>query len=462
MALSRKMPRLMNCIPKALDSQVPDFNYTIDNEEIITELALPYLSLHTKGEDVEFIILDDIIIHGTSLRTVYQNLCELFNSRVHVSCIFRHERADIKDFVNSTDLSKIKTIDQETVDIYTEAIAETVKQCQLPIDMEFPIFKINSSIEDIKHAIDKYSPITLYYSGNKCLSYDFSAGPRVSNNVDFCKARFFDKKDFTLLEVFSPIIISESDILSLDKSLFGNTLYTPVWETLTRNLRIELNPEYKESPVQLIGQLRESFIRSLVVIANYIFSLSAFALNIDSILPAGIKNGIQLSKEDLSLLIGRRLAEEVYRSLMAAVETEETFITLREKYMDIPSSFAPKAFKSEIDGERFISAFLAGTPSDAFDSLFRFQHYTNPKFENPYIAYERLFFGETHDSLSEITSNFFSIEECTKELYLWIDENIDAGYIVPKFEVIRSDEGGVFWRRYFHAGIRKKEDTAPV
>ncbi|MDE7427598.1 MAG: hypothetical protein K2M79_07355 [Muribaculaceae bacterium] len=459
MALSRKMPRLMNCIVKTSDITDHNINVAIDAEEIITELALPFLSLNTNSEDVEFIILDDIIIHGTSLRIVYQNICEMFSSKAHVSCIFRHERANISDFVNTEDLSIIKSIDQKTVDAYTDAIAETVKQCQLPIDMEFPVFKLNSSIEEIKNAIDENSNLPLYYSSDRCLSYNLASFPTVSNNVDFCKARFFGKNDFTLLEIFSPIIISESDILSTDKSLFGNTLYSAIWEKLTRNLRIELNPDYKKSPVQMIAQLRESFIRSLVVIANYIFSLSAFAINADSILPFNLKKHIELSKSDLSLLIGRKLTDEVYGAMMAAVEMGETYSSPREKYMHIPSSFAPKAFKSEIDGERFLTAFLADTPSEAFDSIFKFQHYTNPKFENPYIAYERLFFGETHESLAETTSIFFDIEECTRELYYWIDENIDAGYIVPKFETVKSDDDGIFWRRFFHAGIRKKDNS---
>lgn len=166
-----------------------------------------------------------------------------------------------------------------------------------------------------------------------------------------------------------------------------------------------------------------------------------------------------LSKDDLSLLIGRNLADNVYESMMAAVKTREAFISPREVYLDIPSSFAPNAFESEIDRERFSAALVAGTPSEVFDRIFKYQHYTNPKFENPYIAYERLFFGETHKSLSEITSIFFK-EECDIELYTWIDENIDAGYIVPKYEVIKSQNGGLFWRRFFHAGIRRKGDAS--
>lgn len=461
-ALSRKMPRLMNWIlgtPHLKESITPNL---ISDEEIITELALPFLHSHTGGDDVEFVILDDIIIHGTSLRTVHQNICRLFDSKVHVACIFRHERANINDFVNPSDLSRIVSIPQASVDIYTGLMADIVGQYQLPIDMEFPIFRIGGSLREIEDMVDLSGLVHKFYSNDECVTYDFSSGPMVSNNVDFSKARFFGKDGFSLLEVFSPLVISETDLLSMEKGLFGDTLYTPLWERLTRNIRLELNPDYKESVVQFMTQLRESYIRSLMVIANYLFSLAAFAMNIDILLPPGLKDGIMLSKEDLSLLIGRNLAREVYQPMLAAVKAEESAVSPREMYLDVPSSFAPDAFETEMDGERFHAAIVAETPSDAFDRIFRFQHYTNPKFENPFIAYERLFFGETHESLSEFTSLFFDSEECHRELQIWIDANIDAGYIVPNYERVMSENGEIFWRRFFHAGIRKKTDMLPV
>ena len=462
-ALSRKMPRLMHWISSNSDC-LNDVNpQLLETNELITELAIPFLYFQLESNNIEFVILDDVIIHGTTLRTVYENLKALFHVNILISCIFRHERAEIRDFVDPADYSRMTEIPQATVDLYTELIAEKVKTSQLPIDMEFPIFRINQPIDTISENM-RNAQLTDRIIGldEIRITLDLKSRNMVSSNVDFCKARYFSKGEHTVLEIFSPMTITEQDLVSLKPELFDNGLYSALWERLTRNIRIALNPEYGENDIQTLPSLRDSFVRSLAVIGNYLYSISALCLNKKEILPDISDVDITLTARDLSLLIGEKLTIDIAPIIMTIVKTNEVVQSMREKYLSVPISFAPSTFETELEGEKFASSLNASKPAEIFDRIFNYQHYTNPKFENPYLTYERLFFGETVESLKKVMSFFFDADANLNDLQKWIDENIDAGYIIPKYEKIKAENGTTYWRRYFHAGIRRKLTRDPA
>lgn len=79
--------------------------------------------------------------------------------------------------------------------------------------------------------------------------------------------------------------------------------------------------------------------------------------------------------------------------------------------------------------------------------------------ENPSMI-ERFKFGESYESLLEkLRPKFFFPKKGELELriYKWIDEKIDMGIVVPKYEPSVDEYGRTYWRRYFRAG--ENEDT---
>lgn len=95
-ALSRKMPRFMDWFREKFCKETGiDLDLSIlDKVELTTELAIPFIWANDETDNLEFIILDDIIIHGTSLRYVAGDLHFLTNRKSHVSCIMRRMNAE--------------------------------------------------------------------------------------------------------------------------------------------------------------------------------------------------------------------------------------------------------------------------------------------------------------------------------------------------------------------------------
>lgn len=466
-ALSRKMPRFLRWFKKNIAGFTtnPDSMHLLNDVELSTELSIPFLFVERPWNNIDFIILDDIIIHGTSLKSVADELFFLTGNKPQMSCIVRLDRAVCPDNIPLADFEKIPVICETEADSFSDSLSTIVSENQLPLDMEFPVFKIKKSgftgeaISDIiKNFLtdsDQHGFVSsVYNTGVGKFAVDFMHKANVGLNVDFAKVRFFIKEASVVFEVINPLIFSDDEITSLSSHLFPHNFYQAIWERTTRAIRVILDEgKVKESVIP--ASIRDHFIRSLVVWVNYLYSISCVSKNIDHIIPRDIQNNIAFSSSDLSLILGHPLTEVVVPLLRTLILTKDYCVSLKDTVSDLPDWFAPTSFANDIRIVKTSAALEKSNVEDVFGEIFKFQHYGNPGFQNPYRTFERLFFGETFESLLKSLHPFFEAKANMMTLRAWVDDNIDNGYIIPKYEKADSRSGDSYWRRYFHAGIRK-------
>lgn len=463
-AISRKMPRLVNWFCKICpEAKLQGFGFDCLRDVIFTsELAIPFLFCQSGVEpDSEVVIIDDFIIRGSALRNVTDTIFDLTGKESHVCCVFRRYESIYADNINREDLNSIPLLPQAKIDEFSDIISQLVYETQLPIDMEFPIIRISEGYESIVKIRDyleneQNNNRRFVDEGENRFCLDYLPNHNEREIPDFQKIRFFLSTHDTMVEVFSPYVFMENDLASLETSIFSNELYQSYWERTTRKIRLVLAGYETTGNSEESNSWRLLFMRSLCVWANYLFSLSLLVRSIHEMLPHLDYNQFKLSFPDLSLIIGEDLASEIYGGLLYMVLTGDKTSLHCERPLDAPYSLYPKSFREEVIQIKNIELFKADSPSNLFDGIFRYEHYTNEKFSNPLIAYERMSFGETFQSLYKAMSLYFDEDRHVRELIRWVDDNIDRGYIIPKYERVKTRNNSTCWRRFFHSGIRRK------
>lgn len=464
-ALSRKMPRFIDWVIETnADHVLPDnVVETIQNTELTTELAIPFILFQTQStKNLEFIIIDDFIIHGETIRNVARDIFAITQKNCHLSCIFRLEGSNLIPLINILELSRIPAVSQKDADRFISIICKKVEETQLPIDMEFPIFEIKSSGDNEFDQLKKdltdvgFSP---YDIGNKNdrFSVDLSEVKVMGRDNDFSKLRFFKKKDGVILEAISPHLISNESLLSTKEFLFEENInYQEIWDECTLNIRDRLKKAPKGLEIEW-EEIKSDFTRSLCVFANFLFSLSTFIFYKNLITGEYVNRPLKfakLSKKDLSLILGNKLALLIYTTLDYFYEDGEVVRSMKDSVLTIPDSFSPEEYSFDWERNKLIRVISSQNINTALKAIFAYQHYTNPLFQNPLLNRGRLAFGESYESLNKSIGLFFSNPKLSIEICQWVDLMIDQGYVVPKYVKIKSTEGSSYWRRYFHGGCR--------
>lgn len=465
-ALSRKMPRFMSwlkspCADANIDSSI------LNDIELTTELALPFMFSHINTEKIEFIIVDDIIIHGASLKSVANDLKSLTGLKPHISCICLHQKAVIPDTVDIEDTLHLKRLTQDEVDSFVYYIANIVETYQLPIDLEFPIFNATGlDVDEIWKKLDLIRKsdkiINTYALGPQNEKLCFMPQSSISDkyDYDFKKLRFYYKKSGSnsiALEVFAPSIFSEYTLVGSDIELFEDKEFQNIWNKTTAEIRKRIL-EFATSDLSVIRtNTRINYIRSLCVWANYLLSLSFFidTQKDDDLSLSKVINVFHLDKDNLSLLLGKKLCEDILEDLQFLIDNNLSVSSMQRINSPIPESFAPADFKAKMEVEKGRLLIDSKSPEEILKGIFQFQHYANPEFAHPQFAFDRIFFGETYTSLEHALFPFYQEEKYIIEMNKWIDEKIDQGCIVPKYERLTSSSGAVLWRRCFHPGLKK-------
>lgn len=470
-ALSRKMPRFFEWFKYHFreESKLKFDLSILQNVELTTELALPFIYTSDKWHQKSFIILDDTIIHGTSLRDVSSIIYHLTGEKPRLSCICRSEKAHIGNYVRAIDFLRIPILNQYALNSFCDFVSDKVASHQLPIDMEFPIFRIKNPDSPQNNNDDLYVHLRnnilldgVYDSYNTDKYGDtFTAEvPKFKTtgvNVDFAKFRFFKRYDEILIESLSPMVLQEQWITDPEGKIFSSNLYRTLWDQTAYPINLYLKDiDSQYSSVSL--NIRQGFVRSLCVWANYLLSLSSFVINRQEIIPSDINYSLKLSKDDLSLILGSETCNKVYSSLSDIINAGIPSFSEKIKLSGVPDSFSPNNFRIDLFTWKIKASVISESLDELMREIFNYQHYSNKHFVNASRSYERYFFGESFESLRKIATDSRISGNVTNGINIWIDKNIDNGYIIPKYEGIKSKYGEKIWRRYFHAGIRKFKD----
>lgn len=473
-ALSRKMPRLFNWLTTFyIPTHHPDLyiKEVLDGCELTTELSVPFHAIRKKFNIECFILLDDIVIHGTTLKTIATNL-ELLASVserstqfvCYISGIFIYRLPSVMpSCVSFDDIANTCTLSlQEALNV-VEYLAGEIRNANLPLDMEFPMFRC-----ELENCPDGYDVNMLYdylTEFNLVATYKGAWNNTVTalldqidgfNVFDFAKLRAYFKKDEIVFESFSPCTLP--DLLSSKLNLFTNTNYARIWDTLVSPLK-----QFSEENLKIFSgvngeSLRRCFGRSLAVLANYLLSLSFFVTKCVQLIPEVLKKHMVISQYDVMLIVGEELSETVTNSLrdIFTERIENPFIGL--SFDDtIEDSFAPDEFVDKYSLYKAILASHSNCIQDVLYGIFKFQHFANPEYDKPQYRFERLFYGETYSSLVGSCSPYFTNK--LVDINRWIDDQIDNGVVVPKYELCTAFNGNRYWRRFFHAGLNMTEES---
>lgn len=477
-AQSRKMPLFLDYLRKDflkdIRSAGVEFNASFDFLSeclIVTELALPFVVFEKTQNRNSYIILDDMLIYGGTLSRVYDDIFFLTGQRPRVSAIFVSSMANFPYGFDPDGIIGGFKIDKREINDIASLISSKLETHNLPIDIEFPIISMLFK-KEFDNNYDQYSNKWQQYkflseslfsdsvNANKQYHYKFShlVDSEISSNVDFTKFRFFCVNGSIKCEVFAPEIVSQETLFTTEHDLFSNKYYQEIWDITTKKIRTIFKAYHHEKP--LAGSsLSMSVARSLCVWYNYLNSLSAFNAYINDIYDNKYILSCNVDSDILCYLIGREYGQRCGHILNILLANKCVNVRNELEIVNVKDSFGPSNFKQILEREKFVFSFDALMNNRGYKyilmNIFKFVHYENILFNSIEAKKQKMHFGETFQSLMDCVGAYQLVDE--KDVHDWIDEAIDKGYVVPKYEVVSNDNGTRYWRRYFHSGIRKQE-----
>lgn len=451
-AISRKMPRFIDWLHKnrslfadAIKEGSPKNLFDIlEGSVITTEISLPFISKSITDKD-EIIVIDDTIVLGNTMRRVSSDVYTYLGKKPVITAIMSN--ADFQKDLMYISESILPT------SVYGTSILEAwikfVSQCNLatslPIDVEFPILCIgNLSTQDIKKRIDgyadkKYDIIHTFENENNS-SQSFSilldSDRKDGYNIDFSKIRFFKTNDTVKAAIFCPLYLKQSAMKQPD--LFQEEAFKEIFEKILSYFDDRTDNSYRG-------------FQSLAVAINYVHSLSRF--NQDIVSAIGNDANIHLDKDDLILIFGKELAEELL-PLLNRILHEQLSITLPIGRQAIANMVVPAEFADSYDEHRrfTVANHLDKTEiDDILEDVFNLSKFPEGIIDRTHSVFHLMHSAifESFDSLIELLSAFTVSTDSEIEVNKWIDTKIDEGIIIPRYVPVTVDSGEVYWRRFF-------------
>lgn len=466
-ALSRKMPRFIEYLienhPSDLISQLRDLlsdslcTYT-------TEHAIPFV-FKEKSENAKVLILDDIIVRGTTLLNVCEEIYQLTEIEPEYLCICQFdefEELSIGHLLEGYTPQVVKSL-EEVRDILLE-ISRCIRENGLPIDMEFPILHTDSgaSFDPIVNQMEAKCPDSRSYSNEWSFTILQEDEINKMYNNDFAKIRVFKGKRDTKIVGYAPNVMSESELK--EKSLFINEEYSTLWNKILDNI---VDRTYDPDDIILSdkdnreAKLYHRICKSLAVVANYLFSLSMLIRHKQEFYVEGEK--LCLHTYDLQLLVGKNLAETVFPKLTDFIDRGVNSQS-RRRYVDTPPFLTPHDYEGDkfmdYDMERFFAVFNEDEISEMILNIFKVSYDMLDQDDtgndnSDWTGGGNLFYLESFQSLFHLPIIGGGEAESEQEINKIVDDLIDENRIVPVYERTIGDDDPfnpqAYWRRYFKA-----------
>ena len=473
LTVSRRMPHVLFWYKYALATE--EQRKILEETEVITEIALPFIDFHPKGKELDIIIVDDVVSTGHTIEYIIQltkDVSGLDNIPVFVFY------AD-KSSSSLEDSSKAITVFHNVNDTQEKArlrdFISTIIAATLPIDVTYPMLYVDCadrslSIEDVKELvkdtrskpIDNYkviidyetglttvSPCRAIEKGKQNISYTSLLPSEISNslNNDFAKIRVYDRMGELVVVPYAPNILSDIDLSNRD--LFECKEYKEIWNIVLSYITPDESKPKESTKDDIIS--RERVVnrrhRSLVVMANYLYSLSSYNRilnvreNIDDL-------RVDVKLEDLSLIAGDHLAEIILPKVEHILSKRLVSPRIHKKFK-VADTLVPDVYLSDYD---FSKLMVIDEEDLQRDLISIFRNAILKKEE--YIAITP---DELEYSVEGIMESFESLEktlliksyEKKVEVNKWVDEMIDKGRIVSRYANVKGTDRNRYWRRFF-------------
>lgn len=479
LTISRRMPHILFWYKNTYASE--EQKRILDETEIITEIALPFINFKNK-QNFEIFIVDDVVSSGRTIRYV-MNLTEIMSMK-EVSKVFVLFCDSYSPFLLINDEDRIifgnkfsgEKEKSQIVDFITTIIAAT-----LPIDVTYPIiyFEHYSSELTINEIYchfrdsqgkgsDNYEikikfRSSLKFGNNKVnkgdcnVTYSSLLPSAISNslNNDFAKIRTYHRLKSFIVVPYAPNILTDDNLRNRD--LFEAPEYKKIWNVVLD----KVNPLYFEAYSSFdddsyVKELRMNrSYRSLVSVANYLYSVSLFnkiakEREEDTNDMENKLGAYYIKQEDLNLIIGNDLS----LLLMPQIENilNKKIVSPRtHKKINVPSTFIPNIYEQDYTVSKYLSIPIA--ESDLQTKLKAiFQNASDKRDEYYAFMIEDIEYGvegimESFEALENALH--VKTQEEKEEINKWVDERIDNAEIVSRYACVKDEQGLRYWRRFF-------------
>ena len=378
LTISRRMPHVLFWYRYAFASE--EQRRILEETEIITEIALPFINFHPKGKKLEIIIVDDVVSTGHTIEYVIQLTKDISGLD------------DLSVFVFFADESKFVLKDSEyliTV-FYKITNAEQKRQLRsfistiiaatLPIDVTYPLLYVdqanqNLNIQEVKDLVkdSKSKPIDNYEvsidyatglttvtkrpsikQGEKNVSYTSLLSSEVSNslNNDFAKIRVYDRLGQLIVVPYAPNILSDMDLCNLD--LFERKEYKEVWNIVLTRISSDIFSKVDTLEKDLLSRERimNRCYRSLVAMANYLYSLSSYNRIISSRNHKAMIR-ITVKSQDLTLIAGQEMTNLVLPWIIKII-SERLESPRVHKKLKVSDTLIPELFIADYNFSKYM------------------------------------------------------------------------------------------------------------
>jgi hypothetical protein len=178
--------------------------------------------------------------------------------------------------------------------------------------------------------------------------------------------------------------------------------------------------------------------------ANYLFSLSAFIRCKANIESAGTLK-FEVDYSDLSLILGNELAKEIEPRLNQLILSNEVSPSKRE-LLKIPACMINPGLLGSYKIQKYRVVFNERTVEGALNRIFGLLRYISSRSSGTegFVTPQ-----ETYESIFEALSMRFDLSEIVGDVYKWVDQKVDEGVIIPRYERVAGANGFHYWRRFF-------------
>lgn len=463
-ALSRKMPRLLECMRMCIDSQSVQTLFAhlgSSRVHLMTEYGiLPFAAKREESQlrKVEGIIIDDAIIRGTTVNRVGVEWFAVTGEFPKIHPIYRLGWERIIKFLQDSEISASKTSYDE-FNSREEEISSLIERIALPLDMEYPLIYLNCPYEDIKRHILNRIPANWarYTVGDGEARESFSVVLEDEKlglyTNDFAKVRLFKSRTGEgILEVIAPQSFEMQDFLS--SPMFQHPIYSllcaVVVQTLASVKQVMMEDLRLKEVAKSISVQRNA--KTIVVWVNYLLSLACMVRNYDKFIPKDALPDIK--KSDVAMIIGDDLSNE-WTSTMNDILWDKLKSDRKASLVAVPSIYR---FPQTQDAHQ-LAVTAAMQPDykvmENLDAIMGVSHYSQPlaKLAGENTLFSHSQYGETIDSLRRLLMRFHNPgPDLDREIHRWLDARIDSGCIVPRYEFVKGSDGKTYARRFFMTG----------
>ncbi len=503
-AIARKMARLLEYYQK-IDRRLREL--IEDNEgsiAVITEHAIPIVLSGKKKEDTEVIIVDDLMVYGDTVETVAENVYHLTGIRPKVIAIGAYREANFaalwSDIVFPNPKSDLEeerkcVIGKEQIPAFTARNSWNIVSLKKPIDLEHTIFEVNlpegrsrivtQKMEEwVQQIFPDYPTYTIRHkipgSDTEAVNVTVCISPRSTKakNNDFNKFRFFIGDSRLSIVSYSPNIWDQRDLVN-ETDLFVYSELNEAWriyhkkteETLQTRQQKEL--EIFEGLLERQFKLRRDLSR--VVWANYLKSFENALIFRDELdrlvtqilnpetsakpeVSAWEQEEFKINEKNLIWILGKELTETICPLLRSSLrhKAPDTKVIISSIAEWDTSALIPEEDIDDYKSQKGLYVLSCPSTDTALSMIFyhlwkKYGQISNQQRE------ERVRIGETFQSLGKFFKAAYKSDDVDKHINRWIDERIDLGIVVPKYEYKDITLGRRIWRRYFRPG--EKEDV---